>query len=269
MQNLNKAEMMEVDMRGLLKAPKGYKFVNPDLSAIEPRVLAWLTEDQDFLDMLAIYPDVYEAYGRSHNLYDYDDAMVDRDPVLRADIKVRVLGLNYGMGPDRFAAENGLSLREAKKIVYAYREDNPKTIEYGKELERDLAIAARKRRAKHVIEFPGGSTIIYVRPKKHGDLSAETMRDGRLIRGKLYSGLLIENACQHFARQIFMHGVLEMNKKKIFPLLRTHDEVLNLAKTKDAPRILDETIECMTMVPTWAEGMVIAAEGKILDQYQK
>jgi DNA polymerase I-like protein with 3'-5' exonuclease and polymerase domains len=44
-------------------APEGYQLVVGDLSQIEPRVLAWLSDYQEMLDIFKAGGDPYAAFG--------------------------------------------------------------------------------------------------------------------------------------------------------------------------------------------------------------
>ena len=54
--------------------------VSADLSQIEPRVLAYLVGDMDFLGLVRGGIDLYEAHGRATGLYNEDEPMKDLGP---------------------------------------------------------------------------------------------------------------------------------------------------------------------------------------------
>ena len=59
MQNLKRGSFL----RKAIMAPEGYQLVVGDLSQIEPRVLAWLSDYQDMLDIFKGGGDPYAAFG--------------------------------------------------------------------------------------------------------------------------------------------------------------------------------------------------------------
>ena len=52
LQNLPRAEHFGVNLRHMLRAPKGYKFIIADLSQIEVRTLCWLARDMKVLEQI-------------------------------------------------------------------------------------------------------------------------------------------------------------------------------------------------------------------------
>lgn len=90
-----------VDMRGLVRAPKGYDLIVSDLGAIEPRCAARVTDDEDAL----------AAYFKGANPYQYHaestmgwtgGPLKKEDPKRYALAKERVLSLGYGVGWTKF-----------------------------------------------------------------------------------------------------------------------------------------------------------------------
>ena len=59
MQNLKRGSFL----RKAIMAPEGYQLVVGDLSQIEPRVLAWLSDYEDMLDIFRKGGDPYAAFG--------------------------------------------------------------------------------------------------------------------------------------------------------------------------------------------------------------
>ena len=55
---------VKVDVREVITPPPGKKFIISDLSQIEPRVLAWLCKDWEFLKLCASGMSPYEAHAR-------------------------------------------------------------------------------------------------------------------------------------------------------------------------------------------------------------
>lgn len=65
-QNLPQGEMFGLNLRNCLIPSPGHKFVSPDFSQIEPRVLLWLVDDWDMLGMIKNGYSIYEAYARKN-----------------------------------------------------------------------------------------------------------------------------------------------------------------------------------------------------------
>ena len=99
LQNLKRGSFL----RKSIQAPKGYTLVVCDLSQIEPRVLAYLADYQNLLEIFASGQDAYAAFGAQMfgiaglNKKDHAD--------LRQSAKSALLGCGYGMGWASFAAQ--------------------------------------------------------------------------------------------------------------------------------------------------------------------
>ena len=98
--NLHRQPLHDVDLRGMFIPRPGMKFFIADLSQIEPRVLAVLSEDWDFL-ALCEHGGPYEAHARLSMNWDGKDLKAE-NPDLYALAKARVLSLGYGAGWRKF-----------------------------------------------------------------------------------------------------------------------------------------------------------------------
>ena len=99
MQNLKRGSFL----RKAIMAPAGKVLVVGDLSQIEPRVLAWLS---DYDEMLAIFRaggDPYAAFGAQ--MFNLPGMTKDTHPVQRQSAKSALLGAGYGLGWASFAAQ--------------------------------------------------------------------------------------------------------------------------------------------------------------------
>lgn len=106
-QNMPRADLFEVNLRNRIVAPEGKTFVVCDLSNIEPRCLAVLSEDTGMLTALRSGMDIYEAHARATLNYTDPKPLKEVDPFLRQVSKTRVLGLGYGCGWHKFVTFAG------------------------------------------------------------------------------------------------------------------------------------------------------------------
>jgi DNA polymerase len=75
-----------------------------------------------------------------------------------------------------------------------------------------------------------------------------------------FSGKIVENCTQAFARDIFKYGQLEAERQGYEVILPVHDElVCEVPDTDDYS--VHHLEEIMATVPPWAEGIPLAAEG--------
>jgi DNA polymerase len=84
-------------------APEGYSLVVGDLSQIEPRVLAWLSDYHEMLDIFRSGGDPYAAFGAQ--MFNIPGLTKESHPDLRQSAKSALLGCGYGLGWASFAAQ--------------------------------------------------------------------------------------------------------------------------------------------------------------------
>jgi hypothetical protein len=99
MQNLKRGSFL----RKAIMAPDGYQLVVGDLSQIEPRVLAWLADYDDMLNIFRAGGDPYAAFGSQ--MFNIPGLTKESHPDLRQSAKSALLGCGYGLGWSSFASQ--------------------------------------------------------------------------------------------------------------------------------------------------------------------
>jgi DNA polymerase len=99
MQNLKRGSFL----RKAIMAPEGPQLVVGDLSQIEPRVLAWLSDYEDLLDVFRAGGDPYAAFGSQ--MFNIPGLSKESHPDLRQSAKSALLGCGYGLGWAAFASQ--------------------------------------------------------------------------------------------------------------------------------------------------------------------
>jgi len=99
MQNLKRGSFL----RKAIMAPEGHQLVVGDLSQIEPRVLAWLSDYEEMLDIFRSGADPYAAFGSQ--MFNIPGMTKDSHPDLRQSAKSALLGAGYGLGWASFAQQ--------------------------------------------------------------------------------------------------------------------------------------------------------------------
>ncbi len=112
-------------LRSFIESPEGSLLVS-DYSAIEVRVLAWLAGETEVLDALVSGRDLYKIMASKI----YGVAYEDVTKAQRQVGKMAVLGCGYGMSDVPFVDQCSnmgieISIREARKVVRAYRQAHP------------------------------------------------------------------------------------------------------------------------------------------------
>ena len=99
LQNLKRGSFL----RKAIQAPKGYTLVVCDLSQIEPRVLAYLSDYASLLEIFSSGKDAYAAFGAQ--MFGIPTLSKENHPDLRQSAKSALLGCGYGMGWASFSAQ--------------------------------------------------------------------------------------------------------------------------------------------------------------------
>ena len=99
MQNLKRGSFL----RKAVMAPEGNSLVVGDLSQIEPRVLAWLSDYTEMLDIFRAGGDPYAAFGAQ--MFNIPRLSKESHPDLRQSAKSALLGCGYGLGWASFASQ--------------------------------------------------------------------------------------------------------------------------------------------------------------------
>lgn len=300
LQNLEKEERDEnnrpVPLTGELRksilAPDGFQLVVADSKQIECRILAWLADQRDLLQLFATGGDPYCSLASE--IYNRPITPADRDE--RAVGKMAVLGLGYYMGPLRFQASAAMGILGPKielefdfcdKVVQLYRRKNNMI----KKLWGDMATIMYKMLMKRysgkihegtdykVLEYdgetiwlPNGMGLHYPDLRAEWNDRRERFEDYSYRVGKtfeyIHSGLLTENIVQALARIVIADQLLRINKRYRV-MMTTHDELVCLAPTDEAQDCLDFMIEQMSIPPAWGKGMPLGAEGGFARNYSK
>ncbi len=113
MQNLKRGSFL----RKAIMAPEGYSLVVGDLSQIEPRVLAWLSDYYEMLDIFRSGGDPYAAFGAQ--MFNIPGLTKDSHPDLRQSAKSALLGCGYGLGWASFASQLLVGFLGAPPVRYS------------------------------------------------------------------------------------------------------------------------------------------------------
>lgn len=112
MQNLKRGSFL----RKAIMAPEGHQLVVGDLSQIEPRVLAWLSDYDVMLDIFQNGADPYAAFGSQ--MFNIPNMTKESHPELRQSAKSALLGAGYGLGWASFAAQLLVGFLGAPPVRY-------------------------------------------------------------------------------------------------------------------------------------------------------
>lgn len=275
-------------LRKAIIAPKGHSIIVVDSSQIEARMNAWLWDQEDILHLFATGKDPYAALAS--NIYGFEVNKKDH-PAQRFIGKVGVLGLGYQMGATKFKTtlEVGtmgppiiISDEEAAKAVKAYRKSNSNIVSGWRYLDNMLAVMSSRnepprelknilRFAKNRVETVSGFNLVYPQLKRNYNEYEEPYGyTYKLEHGttNIYGGKFDENIVQHLARLVVSEQMVDIAQKyRIISM--THDEVVYLAKTREAKTAFEFGLNCMRKAPAWCPDIPLDAEGGFAKNYSK
>lgn len=267
-------------LRPTLVAPAGKMFAISDLAQIEARVLPWLANDYDTLDVFRSGRDIYidaaaRIYGSAYASITGDQRFVG---------KTATLALGYGqwvVGFVKFCAAYGhlISEEEAFDIVVPWRDTHQEIVTLWRATEAAFKHVCETGQAAQIrdrlfvfrdgkdvcLRLPSGRHLVY--PKmflKHGSLQfygAYGLQD-------TYGGKLVENATQAAARDVMVGNLPRIQDAGFDVLFTVHDEVITEVPKDsiDDTRVLDELL---SFQPEWADGLPLEAEGFLSPRYRK
>ena len=273
-------------LKSSIIAPRGYTLVDCDSSQIEARVLAWLAGQDDLVEAFANKEDVY--IKMASKIYNVKEEDVTKEQ--RFVGKSTILGAGYGMGAVRFAEQlrtfgTTISEDEARRIIKIYRDTNWKIAHFWRacqnmlvEMSRNNLISFGTNNIVKVVHTQTASTGYGIKlpsglVMRYDDLQYEQGERGpefsymtRRGRTRIYGGKVTENVCQAIARCIMGEQMLAI-AKRYKPVLTVHDSVVCCVPDDELDEARQYIEECMSMTPSWAEGMPITCESGIGKSY--
>lgn len=174
------------------------------------------------------------------------------------------------------ALDFGMKEEELKPLVDSWRQANPKIVKYWWAVDAAIKKALRTKQPVFLknlvfsytsgilfIQRPSGRSLAYPKPKietnEYGTESVTYMGLGlnkKWERLESYGPKFVENITQAISRDLLMNAMNNCRKYKI--VAHVHDEIIVEAD----PSMSVETIcQKMCELPSWANGLVLNAEG--------
>ena len=262
------------------------KFIVSDFSAIEARVIAWLAGETWRQQVFADGKDIYCA--SASQMFGVPVEKHGINGHLRQKGKIAELALGYGGSVGALKAmgalDMGLNEDELPPLVDAWRQANPKIVQFWWAVDRAVMEAVRFKHTNetHGITFacrsgmlfitlPSGRQLAYVKPKigtnKFGgdcityEGVGSTKKWERLDS---YGPKFVENIVQATARDILCYAMKTLRCCNI--VMHIHDE---LVIETDRRMFLETVCDRMGRTPPWAKGLQLRADGYETDFYKK
>lgn len=265
---------------------EGKKFFVADFSAIEARVIAWFAGEDWRTKVFVDGGDIYCASASQMFKVPVEKHGVNGH--LRQKGKIAELALGYGGSVGALksmgALEMGLDEEELQPLVNAWRESNPHIVRFWWDVDSAVKKALKQGQMQEVrgikflcksgmlfILLPSGRMLSYVKPRigenRFGGESVTYEGVGgtkKWERIESYGPKFVENIVQGTSRDILMYAMKTLRNCSI--VAHVHDELI----IEGDPKMSLEAIrEQMARIPSWAEGLVLRADGYVCDFYKK
>ena len=262
------------------------QFLVADFSAIEARVIAWYAGETWRQKVFEKGGDIYCASASQMFKVPVEKHGINGH--LRQKGKIAELALGYGGSVGALKAmgaiEMGLSEDELPTLVDAWRQSNPRIVEFWWSVDRSVMEAVRYKHTTSCygltfscrsgmlfITLPSGRNLAYVKPKvgtnKFGGECITYEGVGatkKWERLESYGPKFVENIVQATARDILCYAMRTLRCCSI--VMHIHDELVIEA---DPRMSLDAVCEQMGRTPPWAKGLLLRADGYATPFYKK
>jgi len=277
-------------IRGSVKAATGKQFLNADYSSIEGVGLAWAAGEEWVLNAYRSGSDMYKVAAAMILNKPYD-SITDKERQSPGKIAELACGYGGSIAAVRQFGGTGTDEEIYHGIVAPWREIRPETTKFWRALESAAMKALKNpgtitsyRAFKYTVnsgflkcKLPSGRVLHYFRPDIREVLTpwGEYKKSITYIktdgggphRVPTHGGKLVENVIQALCRDLLVIAMLNLDRAGFKIILTVHDEIMvEVDKGDDR---LEEMISIMSIVPSWAAGMPIKADGWIGERFRK
>jgi hypothetical protein len=275
MQNLSNRKNRK--MRSALYAPDGYIILAVDASQIEARLVAWLAQQTDLLQMFKDRIDTYKEFAA--DIYSVTIDSVSK--VQRFNGKTCILGLGFGMGDKRLLFTLTTSARDnlGMEIVYLLEDCSKWVNRFRTRFDKIPDLWERANQAIfhmskgygnaegwefgpcHVegtsVALPNGLHIHYHNLHRDTETGKYVYQFGREIK-QIYGGKFIENIVQYLDRQQVFEAALRTEERcakigipDVRICLQVHDENVYCIRKEHLDTVRQIALEEMSRTPEW------------------
>lgn len=263
----------------------GYKYIVSDFSAIEARVLSFLSGEQWRMDAFKDGKDIYcESASQMFGVPVQKNGINGH---LRQKGKIAELALGYGGSVGALKAmgalEMGLTEDELQPLVDSWRAANPRITRFWWNVDTAVKKAVLYKTSAEThgfriyyqsgmlfIDLPSGRRLSYVKPKmginQFGSVSVtyEGTSAGKWTRIESYGPKFVENIVQAVSRDILAHAMRTL--RHCFICGHVHDELIIECSSNIS---LSAVCEQMGRTPPWIGGLLLRADGYECEFYKK
>lgn len=274
-------EVLSELIRTAFVAKPGCRFIISDFSAIEARVLAWMSGEAWRLRVFSTHGKIYEASASA--MFGVPIEEIGKTSPLRQKGKIAELALGYGGSVGALvsmgATKMGLSEEELPDLVSQWRLANPHITEFWWKVDTAAFKAVKERCTVQMdrllfeyrggilfIHLPSGRKLSYVKPRlelnrfgREGITYEGVGESKKWTRIETYGPKMVENIVQAVSRDILAEAMLRLEKAGFDIVMHIHDEVV--LEVPEGVSSVEEVNELMAVNPSWTMGLPLKAAG--------
>ena len=290
--NENLSSLLSQLIRTTFIPKKNHRFIIADFSAIEARIIAYLSNEKWRIDVFNTHGKIYEASASKMFKVDIDE--ITKESELRQKGKIAELALGYqgGVGALVSMGAYNMNLCESEliEIVKAFRSSNPNIVKLWNNAQKAFIEAVKNKSVVHIdknisfiyegnilfIKLPSGRRLSYIRPKIDYDnifnkyiityegIDPTTKKSKRLTT---YGGKLVENIVQAIARDVLAQSMINLKNHGFNIVMHVHDEIV--LEVEDGVSSVEEVCEIMCKENKYLKGLKLKADGFESKYYKK
>ena len=290
--NENLSSLLSQLIRTTFIPKKNHRFIIADFSAIEARIIAYLSNEKWRIDVFNTHGKIYEA--SASKMFKVDINEITKESELRQKGKIAELALGYqgGVGALVSMGAYNMNLCESEliEIVKAFRSSNPNIVKLWNNAQKAFIEAVKNKSVVHIdknisfiyegnilfIKLPSGRRLSYIRPKIDYDnifnkyiityegIDPTTKKSKRLTT---YGGKLVENIVQAIARDVLGEAMMNLRNKGFNIVMHVHDEIV--LEVENGVSSVEEVCEIMCKENRYLKGLKLKADGFESKYYKK
>ena len=267
---------------------EGCEFIVADFSAIEARVLSWLSKEKWRMEVFEKGGDIY--CESASKMFKVKVEKNGENSHLRDKGKIAELALGYGGSVGALKAMGATSFlkeEELQSLVNAWRNANPHITYLWYEVDKIIKkviinkVSMKLYNLQFIYEnnmlfilLPSKRKLCYRNPKiatnkfnKSSIVYEGVNSNKKWAQIESYGAKFVENIVQAIARDLLCEAIKNLHNKNFRVVLHVHDEVVvEIEKNKSS---VEEICNLMTISPSWAKDLSLKAEGYKCEFYRK
>lgn len=271
---------------------KNHRFIIADFSAIEARIIAYLSNEKWRIDVFNTHGKIYEA--SASKMFNVDINKITKESELRQKGKIAELALGYQGGVGALVSMGAYNINLCEEdlieIVKAFRSSNINIVNLWKKVERAFIKAVKDKTIVNIdknisfiyegnilfIKLPSGRRLSYIRPRiyynnsfnkyviTYEGVDSVSKKQTRLTT---YGGKLVENIVQAIARDILGYAMLNLKARGFDIVMHVHDEIV--VEVENKVSCVEEICEIMCEENPYLKDLTLKADGFESMYYKK